>query len=155
MAEQENETIDLTVGEVNDLADSVLPRMNHRTGVYIVEEEFTHKRKQTVGSLFRPRRYPRLRPLKLRELIAGGLIRPATPDELEELKAAKPVTRINPSSYRYVDPVEEADEESVAPAVKNVGGGWYEVSFKGEVRKVQGEAVANELVAELMEGSDG
>jgi len=128
MAEQENEKLDLAT--INELADGVLPRQHHRSGVYIVEQEFTHKRKQSVGSTFRPQRYPRLRPLNLRKLIAEGFIRPVTQKELDAMKAVVAPERLRPT---------------IAP----LRGGWYEVTFKGEVHKAQGLEAADAMAEEL------
>lgn len=150
MAEQEHETTqvegDATVAEDHE-ADELVPRKVQRRTIYVVEEEFTHKRKQPVGSIFRPRRYPRLRPLRLRELIAGGFIRPATDEEVAAFKQ-QPKTRINPVSSMYVP--EEGESDEVETGIEELGGGWYEVTGPdGEVHKVQGQEAAEQLLEEL------
>ena len=142
MAEQEDQVADNRV--IEEIAEGIIPKVIQRKALYIVEKEFTHKRKQIVGSIFRPRRYPRLRPMKLRELIANGYIRPATKEEAV-MSTAKLVTRINsPSSS-------DIALEPLIPTLEHVGGGWYEITIREEVIRVQGKEAAEAVLAEAMD----
>lgn len=112
-----------------------------RSGVYIVEKEFTHKVKRVVGSIFRPRRYPRLRPRNLRALVADGYIRLATGKDTPVVK--------KPSVEAEVAGAVEATVE-VEGSIKAVNGGWYVVKVGDQQRKVQGEDAAEALLAEMI-----
>jgi len=148
MAEQENESLDNSPAEE---AGAIVPRIAQRKGLYVVEKEFTHKRKQVVGSIFRPRRYPRLRPLKLQGLIAGGYIRLASADEVRQKRAPQTV-RINRSEKSVVAPPIPDGDEAAVSSIRPVGGGWWEVVIDNEVTKVQGKEAAETMLAEAENG---
>jgi hypothetical protein len=119
MAEQEIETEQLDLeqlaqqdpepAKVNAAADKKVKTHLQRGILYVVLKEFTHKRTQPVGSIFRPRRYPRLRPLRLRELIADGYIKPATKKDKEDYSNAMRAQRADPPTP---EPVVETTEDT-------------------------------------------
>jgi hypothetical protein len=113
MAEQED-LIETPIEEVAEKAEKKVPVSLQRSSHYKVLKEFTHKRKQEVGSVFRPRRYPRLRPMKLRQLIADGFIKPLTKKETQEYHVSlkdRASTQPQPVVEEAVDTVVEVNEE--------------------------------------------